>query len=221
MTAEAAWTALGWLGNACFFSRFLLQWALSERARRSVAPPAFWWVSLAGSVLLGAYALHGGHPILLAGFLINGSIYARNLWLQRSHRELSAAALWTVAAAAALLALAAGRRTASSEALPAAWIAVGALGQVAWSSRFVVQWIASERAGYSHFPPTFWRLSLVGNLLLLAYAFELGDPVFIAGLLPGPLVQVRNLALGRGAGADEDHRVRADGHALAEQHGSR
>lgn len=221
MTAEAVWTALGWLGNACFFSRFLLQWALSERARRCVAPPAFWWVSLAGSVLLGAYALHGGHPILLVGFLINGSIYARNLWLQRSHRELSATAMWTVAAAAALLALAAGRRTPSSEALPVAWIAVGALGQVVWSSRFVVQWIASERAGHSHFPPIFWRLSLLGNLLLLAYAFELGDPVFIAGLLPGPLVQVRNLALGRGAGADEDHRVRADRRALAEQHGSR
>jgi lipid-A-disaccharide synthase-like uncharacterized protein len=193
VTAESIWTTLGWLGNACFFSRFLLQWALSERARRSVAPPAFWWVSLAGSVLLGAYALHGGHPILLVGFLINGSIYARNLWLQRSHRELSATAMWTVAAGAALLALVAGGREASSDALSPAWIVVGALGQIAWSSRFVVQWIASERARKSIIPAAFWFFSIGGGIVLLIYAIYRRDPVFIAGQALGLVIYSRNI----------------------------
>ena len=64
--------------------------------------------------------------------------------------------------------------------------------------RFLIQWVASERRGSSHFPPAFWIVSLVGNLALLAYALRLGDPVYIAGFLPGPLVQVRNLVLGGG-----------------------
>jgi lipid-A-disaccharide synthase-like uncharacterized protein len=41
----------------------------------------------------------------------------------------------------------------------------------------------------------FWWLSLAGNALLLAYAVHLRDPIFIAGFVPGPLVQVRNLML--------------------------
>ena len=75
------------------------------------------------------------------------------------------------------------------------------LGQSLFGSRFVVQWYASERSGDAHFPASFWWLSLSGNLLLLAYVVELGDPVFIAGFLPGPLVQARNLWLLRRAGA--------------------
>jgi len=210
------WTVAGWLGNACFFSRFLVQWALSERARRSVAPPIFWWISLAGSLLLGSYALHTGRPILLAGFAVNGAIYARNLWIRRFGGRTPAAALWCAGAAALLLTVTAASRTAAEATLPWGWIACGVLGQAAWSSRFVVQWIASERRGESHFPPVFWRLSLFGNALLLAYALRLGDAVFIAGLVPGPLVQLRNLALGRrvaaagvGVGPDEDHGVAA------------
>ena len=48
--------AIGWLGNAFYFTRFLVQWLLSERAGESVAPRAFWWLSAAGAVTLGGYA---------------------------------------------------------------------------------------------------------------------------------------------------------------------
>ena len=61
-----------------------------------------------------------------------------------------------------------------------------------------MQWYASERAGESHFPRSFWYLSLAGNVLLLAYACHLADPVYIAGYVLGPLVQVRNLMLSGG-----------------------
>ena len=74
-------------------------------------------------------------------------------------------------------------------------LVVGAVGQSVWSSRFVVQWYLSEREGHSHFPQAFWWISLVGNTLLLTYAVRLGDPVWIAGLCLGPVVQIRNLML--------------------------
>ena len=86
-------------------------------------------------------------------------------------------------------------RASTRDALP--WLVTGMLGQALWVSRFPVQWWLSERAGRSHFPPVFWWLSLLGNLLLLAYALHLGDPVFVLGFLPGPLLQARNLALAR------------------------
>ncbi len=75
------------------------------------------------------------------------------------------------------------------------WLVVGFAGQTFFFSRFLIQWIHSERAGRSTIPHVFWYLSLGGGLLLLAYAVQLGDPVFILGQSLGTLVYVRNLML--------------------------
>ena len=61
--------------------------------------------------------------------------------------------------------------------------------------RFVIQWWYSERRKESHFPMLFWWTSLGGNVLLLAYALHLRNPVLIAGFLLGPIVQTRNIVL--------------------------
>jgi lipid-A-disaccharide synthase-like uncharacterized protein len=81
------------------------------------------------------------------------------------------------------------------------WLALGLLGNAVFFSRFLVQWVASERAGTSYFPRAFWHLSLVGTVLLLAYAIHRRDPVFILAYLPNGFVYLRNLALLRRAGA--------------------
>ncbi len=75
------------------------------------------------------------------------------------------------------------------------WVAVGLLGQALFFSRVLVQWIASERRGRSVVPPSFWVLSLGGSLLLLAYALQQRDPVFVLGQSMGFLVYARNLVL--------------------------
>jgi len=59
--------------------------------------------------------------------------------------------------------------------------------------RFVVQWIASERARASVIPVAFWFFSVGGGVLLLIYALYRRDPVFIAGQGFGLLVYIRNL----------------------------
>ena len=76
-----------------------------------------------------------------------------------------------------------------------AWLLFGLLGNLVFSSRFLVQWIASERAGVSVVPTVFWHLSLVGSLVLLAYALHRRDPVFVLAYLPNGFVYLRNLAL--------------------------
>ena len=215
----SAWTLLGWLGNACFFSRFLVQWLLSERAGQSLAPRVFWWLSLAGSAALGVYTLAEAHYVLLVGCVLNGLIYARNLRLRPGVGRSRHGSEVLVLAGAAALALAAAAllslRT-DPEVVPA-WLACAGVGQAIWSTRFVVQWVASERAGESHFPRMFWWLSLVGNALLLAYTIHLGDAVLIVGYVPGPIVQLRNLALARrqaparaGGGSSAPARGQAD-----------
>ena len=73
------------------------------------------------------------------------------------------------------------------------WLAVGFVGQGLFFSRFLVQWIASERAGKSVIPMAFWYLSLFGGLTLFTYALHIGDPVFILGQSCGAFIYLRNL----------------------------
>ena len=75
------------------------------------------------------------------------------------------------------------------------WLAVGLAGQIAFGARFLVQWIASERKGRSVIPIAFWWLSLLGGVVLLAYAIYRRDPVFIIGQGSGLIVYARNLVL--------------------------
>ena len=75
------------------------------------------------------------------------------------------------------------------------WLILGLLAQLLFSARFLVQWIASERARRSIVPTSFWLLSIVGGLLLLCYAIWRRDPVFILGQSMGVCIYARNLVL--------------------------
>ncbi|HKQ96592.1 MAG TPA: lipid-A-disaccharide synthase N-terminal domain-containing protein [Candidatus Polarisedimenticolia bacterium] len=80
------------------------------------------------------------------------------------------------------------------------WILFGLLGQACFTSRFLVQWVASERSGRSMVPHAFWWFSLVGGSILLIYAlWYRHDLVFTLGQAAGLVVYVRNLALIRRA----------------------
>ncbi|MEN8161652.1 MAG: lipid-A-disaccharide synthase N-terminal domain-containing protein [Myxococcota bacterium] len=80
-SVQPLWFLLGLLGQAAFFSRFLVQWIASERAGRSTVPPAFWWLSLAGAALLLAYAIHRKDPVFVLGQAFGWIVYTRNLML--------------------------------------------------------------------------------------------------------------------------------------------
>lgn len=80
-------------------------------------------------------------------------------------------------------------------------IMIGYVAQLMFAMRFVVQWIASERAGKSVVPTAFWIFSIGGGLMLLGYAIYRRDPVFIIGQAFGVFVYLRNLQfVMRGAG---------------------
>ena len=74
-----------------------------------------------------------------------------------------------------------------------AWVLLGFVAQFFFTMRFVVQWIASERARKSVMPVAFWFFSVGGGALLLVYALYRRDPVFIAGQALGLVVYLRNV----------------------------
>jgi lipid-A-disaccharide synthase-like uncharacterized protein len=81
--ADPYWEALGLLGQLTFGSRFLYQWFVSERAKRSVFPVGFWWLSIIGSVLIMVYAIHKASIPFMIPTLTGMPIYIRNLMLLR------------------------------------------------------------------------------------------------------------------------------------------
>ena len=72
-------------------------------------------------------------------------------------------------------------------------VLIGYAGQALFTMRFVVQWVASERARKSVFPVAFWFFSIGGGILLFIYALTIKDPVFILGQGFGVFVYLRNL----------------------------
>jgi lipid-A-disaccharide synthase-like uncharacterized protein len=73
------------------------------------------------------------------------------------------------------------------------WIMIGFFAQFMFSMRFIVQWVASEKARASIVPETFWYFSVAGGAMLLAYAIYRMDPVFILGQAAGLVIYARNI----------------------------
>jgi lipid-A-disaccharide synthase-like uncharacterized protein len=73
------------------------------------------------------------------------------------------------------------------------WLVIGMAAQLMFSLRFVVQWIASERARRSIVPEAFWYFSFAGGAMLLMYAIYRLDPVFIVGQAAGLFIYARNI----------------------------
>ena len=79
--------------------------------------------------------------------------------------------------------------------LEISFLIIGFIGQGLFASRFIFQWIYSEKKGESYIPVIFWYLSIFGGIGLLTYAIFRKDPVIITGQLFGILIYLRNLFL--------------------------
>ncbi len=89
----SVWVWIGFLGQACFSMRFIVQWLVSEKAKRSVIPEMFWYFSLAGGAILFAYAIHREDPVFIVGQGTGLLIYSRNIyWIWRERLKLRHAA---------------------------------------------------------------------------------------------------------------------------------
>jgi lipid-A-disaccharide synthase-like uncharacterized protein len=86
MAEESLWLLIGFGGQVLFMGRFVIQLLVSERRGRSVIPISFWYLSIAGALVLLAYAAHRRDPVFVAGQGLGVAIYVRNLYLIRAER---------------------------------------------------------------------------------------------------------------------------------------
>ncbi|HKZ07567.1 MAG TPA: lipid-A-disaccharide synthase N-terminal domain-containing protein [Methylomirabilota bacterium] len=92
MSAEHFWLTIGFLGQAFFSMRFLVQWIASEKRRESVIPVSFWFFSIGGGLTLLIYAIYRHDPVFILGQAAGLFVYLRNLYLiRRKERRLAEA----------------------------------------------------------------------------------------------------------------------------------
>lgn len=84
---ELIWMGVGFLGQAVFAMRFVVQWIASERRKRSFIPVAFWYLSILGSAILLAYSIYRRDPVFIAGQSLNMVIYVRNIHLIQFRKD--------------------------------------------------------------------------------------------------------------------------------------
>jgi len=84
----SAWKVVGWFGNLVFATRFFVQWRATEKKKQVVVPVAFWWLSLAGSLLLFLYALIGKRDsVFIFAYAFTWIPYVRNLVIHHRHLD--------------------------------------------------------------------------------------------------------------------------------------
>ena len=193
---------VGFLAQLLFSARLLLQWIMSEKAKKVVSPSIFWKLSLLGAYLLFIYGWLRDDFAIILGQLISYYIYIWNLNKKESWQKLPGLiryilALTPVAAVMYMLKDSRGvdEQFFLNEDIPLWLLLFGSMGQVIFTLRFVYQWLYSMKKNESLLPLGFWLISLTGSLIIVAYALYRRDPVLILGQSTGLFVYCRNIYL--------------------------
>lgn len=193
---------IGFLAQALFSARILVQWIMSERARRVLSPTIFWVLSLVASCLLCFYGWLRDDFAIVIGQVIAFYIYIWNLNIKGVWGRLPALARTAISLIPLALIIpvahdagAAFDRFFANSDIPLWLLIYGSAGQVIFTFRFIYQWLYSRRRGESELPAGFWIISLTGSLIIVSYAIIRHDPVLILGQGVGLIAYTRNLML--------------------------
>lgn len=196
--------AIGFLAQAFFSARILVQWILSERAKHLVSPTLYWVFSILGSYLLFIYGWCREDFSIIFGQVISYYIYIWNLNAKGIWRPLPffVRLLLVVTPLCALVALMHDLPHfvdifLQNDKIPLWLIIFGSLGQLIFTLRFVYQWFYSRRRGESSLPVNFWIISLTGSAIIVAYGIFRLDPVLILGQSVGFIAYSRNIVIGK------------------------
>ena len=218
-----AWAFFGAAAWGVFYTRFYLQWMVSEAKGRSVVPPLFWYQSTMGSLMLLVWAWHVQSPLGALSHSVNLVPYSRNLihiWRSRGRlpRWLDffthLFVILVVTSAAVVVVITWGRACREEEAAGWLWLAVGVVGQGLFAARVLVQWIATERQRRSVVPAAFWYISMAAAVMqFVTFAMRGGGEwLYAVGMAATTLIYARNLWFVHTGRTDEESgRARASG----------
>lgn len=191
---------LGFAAQALFSARTIIQWILSEKAKKVLSPTIYWQLSLLGSVLFSLYGWLRGDFAIILGQLFSYYIYIWNLNNKQYWKTMHVMIRYIifVLPIAALIFLGIdGEDTVDHliDNIPLSLLLFGSAGQIVFTLRFVYQWVYSLRRNESLLPVNFWILSLAGSFLIISYGIFRSDPVLIIGQSVGFVTYSRNLYL--------------------------
>lgn len=192
---------LGFLAQALFGLRVLLQWWYSEKRREVVSPDIYWYASLFGSVLFIVYGVLRQDAVIVVGQIFSYAIYIRNLQLKGAWSKTPST--FRYAAIVFPFVMLAIMIINMKHAIPVdttvrsrqLFILLGWAGQFLLTFRFAVQLYYSEKKNNSVLPYPFWIISTSGSCLLLVYAWFRSDPVLFLAQALSLLVSLRNMNL--------------------------
>lgn len=200
MNNDIWYFVLGFLAQGLFSARMLIQWILSEKAKKVVSPTIYWQLSLLASILFSIYGWLRGDFVIILGQLFSYYIYIWNLNSKNNWKKIHLAirtVILLIPAAALCYVLYNNEvsidRLFSNISL---WLLLfGSAGQTIFTFRFVYQWWYSRLRGESVLPLNFWLLSIIGSLITIAYAIFREDPVLLIGQSFGFITYSRNVWL--------------------------
>lgn len=205
MAGASPWIvySVGFAAQIFFSARILVQWIMSERARRVLSPAVFWVLSIAGSYLLCIYGCLRHDFAIVLGQFLSYYIYLWNLKAKGIWKALPVAvkALLLFTPVAAILYGLTDTQTLvdtffATGGIPLWLLVYGSAGQILFTLRFIYQYLYSRRQGQSELPAGFWWLSLTGSLSIVSYGIIRHDPVLIVGQSFGLVAYSRNLWIG-------------------------
>ena len=191
---------IGFLAQALFSARLVVQWLLSEKARKVVSPTSYWQISILASYLLFVYGWLRDDVAIILGQYISYYIYIWNLNTKNHWKELPAFIRLVLLLTPVLVIIYLlltwdinGPRLFRNANIPLGLLIFGSMGQIIFTFRFIYQWFYSRHKGESVFPVTFWVLSLLGSAIIVSYGIYRSDPVLILGQSAGFIAYIRNL----------------------------
>lgn len=194
--------AIGFAAQGFFSARMLIQWILSEKAKRVVSPDLYWICSLMGSILLFVYGWQRHDFAIILGQLISYYIYIWNLKIKNVWDRMPIVLKWLVMLIPVAAVFLMFRdiptfvlRFFHNEYIGLPLLIWGSAGQVVFTLRFLYQWRYSAQRHMSILPIGFWIISLIGSFIIVSYGLFRLDPVLILGQSVGFFTYSRNIAL--------------------------
>ncbi|MBW8333395.1 MAG: lipid-A-disaccharide synthase N-terminal domain-containing protein [Prolixibacteraceae bacterium] len=195
---------LGFISQVLFFTRTLLQWILSERARKVISPTIYWVLSIIASYLFFIYGWLRNDFAIILGQVISYYIYIWNLdkngvW-DKLHFAIKSIFILTPFFAVGFVLKDSNyfiSKFLTNTDIPIWLLILGTMGQLIFTFRFVYQWIYSMKKDESLLPLGFWAISLIGSGIIVIYGLIRFDPILILGQSVGFIAYSRNIILYR------------------------
>jgi lipid-A-disaccharide synthase-like uncharacterized protein len=194
--------SIGFAAQLLYFARSIIQWIVSERNKKVIAPSIFWKFSLMGSILMFIYGYLRHDFSIMLGQGLTYFIYIRNLHFQNEWKKLPRIIRIFLISFPLFVVIAYHNNNRidlyhlfHTDNI-ATWLIIwGSIGQLIFTCGFIYQWYVTEKTKTSVLPKGFWIISLVGSSMILVYSIFREDPVLFLGTVFSVFLYVRNLII--------------------------